>query len=153
MMNAAYGICGLKPVGIDVKYIKECEKDNFTQNHFNEIRCFNEMPNKQFRYECYKPIDNHFNRQHCAAEILSYSKRIMNDVMCLAEDIDVSIFYTDTDSMHIETAGLPALERAFFDKFGRVLTGTELGQFHSNFSFRESMHIVLDKNGRPSLKK
>jgi len=30
------------------------------------------------------------------------SKRIMNEVMCLAEDLGIEIYYTDTDSMHID---------------------------------------------------
>ena len=29
------------------------------------------------------------------------SKRIMNEVMCLAEDLGLNIYYQDTDSMHI----------------------------------------------------
>lgn len=31
------------------------------------------------------------------------SKRVMNEVMCLAEDNGIDIKYQDTDSMHIET--------------------------------------------------
>ena len=60
------------------------------------------MPNGQSRIELYKEIDTHFNRQHCACEILSMSNVIINEVMCLAEDIGVDIEYTDTDSMHIK---------------------------------------------------
>ena len=30
------------------------------------------------------------------------SKRVMNEVMCLAEDNELGIKYQDTDSMHIE---------------------------------------------------
>lgn len=34
--------------------------------------------------------------------ILDQSKRLMNEVCCLAEDLGIDIYYTDTDSMHIE---------------------------------------------------
>lgn len=34
------------------------------------------------------------------------SKRITNEVMCLALDIGCHIYYQDTDSMHIESASL-----------------------------------------------
>ena len=33
--------------------------------------------------------------------ILSISKRIMNEVICTAEDYGIEIYYQDTDSMHI----------------------------------------------------
>jgi hypothetical protein len=68
---------------------------------------------------------------------LSMSKVIMNEVMCLAEDIDADIQYTDTDSMHIDfdkvdsTNGI--LQNAFREKYGRELVGNQLGQFHVDF--------------------
>ena len=81
----------------------------FIQNHFNHIKCGTDMPNGQSRIELYKEIDTHYNRQHCACEILSMSKVIMNEVMCLAEDIGADIEYTDTDSMHIDFDKVDAL--------------------------------------------
>ena len=61
------------------------------------------------------------------------SKRIMNEVMCLAYDLGCHIFYQDTDSMHIFKDDLPKLEQAYTEKYGRELRGTNLGQFHSDF--------------------
>jgi len=37
----------------------------------------------------------------------------MNEVMCLAEDLGIEIYYTDTDSMHIDKDGLDMLEIEF----------------------------------------
>ena len=66
--------------------------------------------------------------KHIACEVLSMSKVIMNEVMCLAEDIDTpnepcKIYYTDTDSMHINSSGVNALTTAFYNKYGRELEG------------------------------
>ena len=61
------------------------------------------------------------------------SKRIMNEVMCLAYDIGCKIYYQDTDSMHIVKEDLEKLEKAFEDKYHRPLKGTNLGQFHTDF--------------------
>ena len=36
--------------------------------------------------------------------LLSMSKRIMNEIMCLAEDLGIKIYYQDIDSMHREHA-------------------------------------------------
>ena len=61
------------------------------------------------------------------------SKRIMNEVMCLAYDIGCHIFYQDTDSMHIYKDDLVKLENAYKEKYGRELKGKNLCQFHSDF--------------------
>lgn len=41
--------------------------------------------------------------------ILDMSKRIMNEVICLAEDLKIKLFYQDTDSIHIEIDKLDLL--------------------------------------------
>ena len=61
------------------------------------------------------------------------SKRIMNEVMCLAYDIECHVYYQDTDSIHIECNDLTKLEQEFFKKYGRELRGKNLGQFHNDF--------------------
>eukprot|EP00966_Prymnesium_polylepis_P242429 5606244-Prymnesium_polylepis.1 len=98
MMNACDKKTGLKPIGSDVKYVSPDNKTNFIQNHFNHIKCGTDMPNGQSRIELYKEIDTHYNRQHIACEVISMSKVIMNEVMCLAEDIEADIEYTDIAS-------------------------------------------------------
>ena len=40
------------------------------------------------------------------------SKRIMNEVICLAEDKKLPIFYQDTDSLHIEEKNVDLLTEA-----------------------------------------
>ena len=133
---------GLKPIETDVKYVAHDRQVNFIQNHFNHIKWFTEMPNNEWRFELYKQIDTHYNRQHVACEILSVSKNIMNEVMCLAEDIDAMIHYTDTDSMHIQYDAVERLGAAFLGKYGRELIGKKLGQFHTDFDFDSSYHTV-----------
>jgi len=68
-------------------------------------------------------------------EILSVSKNIMNEVMCLAEDIGAVVHYTDTDSMHIARDAVSRLGDAFREAYGRELIGDDLGQFHTDFEF------------------
>jgi hypothetical protein len=103
LTNSCYGVTGLKPIETETRYVKEGEKkDNFIDTHFNRIKSFVQMNNREWRFELYKEIDTHYNRQHVACEVLSVSKNIMNEVMCLAEDLGCLIHYTDTDSMHID---------------------------------------------------
>ncbi|CAL6002899.1 DNA_polymerase [Hexamita inflata] len=66
--------------------------------------------------------------------VLSVSKRIMNQVMCTAEDNKLDIYYQDTDSMQINKASLTVLQEAYQNKYQRQLIGSAMGQFHSDFS-------------------
>ena len=61
------------------------------------------------------------------------SKRIMNEVMTLAEDEGLNIWYQDTDSMHINYEEVNLLACAFKAKYDRDLIGEEMSQFHIDF--------------------
>jgi len=82
----------------------------------------------------HKPIIKHSSPAHLGVAILSMSKRIMNEAMCLAEDNDLSIYYQDTDSMHIQSHQVNELNNLFKVKYGRELIGKQMGQFHTDFS-------------------
>jgi len=57
--------------------------------------------------------------------------------MCLDDDIENSIYYTDTDSVHIPAKNLSRLAALYKQKYGKDLIGKDLGQFHSDFSAGE----------------
>ena len=72
----------------------------------------------------------------------------MNEVMCLAEDMGIEIYYQDTDSMHIEWDKVPELDEAFTKKYGRKLIGSNMGNFHTDFTPSDAYcvrHISLGK--------
>ena len=76
---------------------------------------------------------SHYNYCHCGVEILYMNKTIVNEVMCLAEDLDLEIFHQDTDSLHINYDEVKILTKAFKAKYGRELVGKNMGQFHIDF--------------------
>ena len=78
-------------------------------------------------------IDDFSTPTLVGVQILSMSKRLMNEVMCTAEDNNIPIYYQDTDSMHIENDLIPLLEIKYRERFNRELIGKNLGQFHSDF--------------------
>ena len=80
-----------------------------------------------------KPIYDFATNTLLGVQVLSMSKRIMNEVMCTAEDLGIRIFYQDTDSMHIELNRLNELAAEYKSRFGRELIGKNLGQFHNDF--------------------
>ena len=47
----------------------------------------------------HEEVNDSYAFTYIGAMVLSVSKRIMNEVMCLAEDMGILITYTDTDSM------------------------------------------------------
>ena len=61
------------------------------------------------------------------------SKRIMNEVMTLAEDEGLNIWYQDTYSMHINYEQVELLALAFKNKYNRDLIGEDMSQFHIDF--------------------
>ena len=92
---------------------------------------------KKYRVKIHKSINKHFNYASCGVEILSMSKRIMNEVMCLAEDKGLKISYQDTDSLHIDYEHVEILKKEFTDKYGREIEGKYLGEFHVDFDLHD----------------
>lgn len=78
-------------------------------------------------------IDTFYTNTLLGVQILSMSKRIMNEVMCTAEDIGIKIYYQDTDSMHIQKNKIDDLAKEYKKRYGRELIGKNLGQFHNDF--------------------
>ncbi len=62
------------------------------------------------------------------------SKRIMNRVMCLAEDNGIDIFYQDTDSMHLPMEDVEKLAKLYKEKYRSDLIGKGMGQFETDFA-------------------
>ena len=140
LMNSTYGKTGLKSVKTDVKYIAFEDSEQFIHNHHNSIKSFTEMPNGCFRFVVYKTIDQHFNKQHLACGILSRSKSIMNRVMCMAHKMEIPIWYTDTDSIHIDGSKIQELADAYSVNYQQTLLGDGIAQFHSDFTFKSCFH-------------
>ncbi|CAL6056797.1 DNA_polymerase [Hexamita inflata] len=128
-------------------YGKTIEKDRLTENKICTEEQFKKLIQQKFQYiedvvqigskyfvTMKKELTDQEGFQQVGSLILSMSKRITNEVMCLAEDLGIKIYYTDTDSMHIEKGKIELLEREYQKIYNRPLVGSALGQFHSDFS-------------------
>ena len=141
IMNSSYGKTIQKPVETELKYVSKWKKsdeepseyERYLQKNYNKIIEIIEINDNCAYIKSKKQIDNHFNFSLLGVQVLSMSKRIMNEVMCLGFDLGCHIYYQDTDSMHIECDDLPKLEEAFEKKYKRTLRGKAMGQFHSDF--------------------
>lgn len=142
MMNASYGKTLIKPFSEDVKIMSYKNAKTFITRQYNKIKSIDILSTKtwdeledfdKLKIKVEEPISEHFNNAPCGCEVLSMSKRIMNEVMNTAEDNDMKIYYQDTDSMHINEADINKLAEIYEEKYGRKLIGKGMGQFHSDF--------------------
>jgi len=135
LMNSCYGKTILKEQEKKVIY-KDTEKEaiNYIIRNCDNVCEFNKIrDSNKYRIKVLETTDDLFTSPHIGSEILSMSKRIMNEVMCLAEEIGCTINYQDTDSMHILEKDIEKLNEEYLKRFGRQLIGSELGQFHNDF--------------------
>lgn len=140
IMNGAYGKTLQSAYDEKIIFIYGEQKlQDYVSKNYNSIDNYIEFSDdgdeyKKYRVKLIKPINAVFNNVPCGVEVLGMSKRIMNEVMCLAEDNGMKIYYQDTDSMHIEDRHIDPLSKLYEEKYGRTLIGKNMGQFHSDFS-------------------
>jgi hypothetical protein len=134
LLNSSYGKQLQKPITHKDKFFKNKEDYNkYRWSHNNSIESVIELANGGYIVHERLSVDTQFNNVVFALMVLSFSKRIMNEVMCLAEELGIRIYYQDTDSMHIQKSRLNDLCEAYYKKYNRKLIGSQLGQFHSDF--------------------
>ena len=147
LMNSCYGKCLLKPIDTEYQYISNSKYKEFLSANYNWVKeadyC---KESNTWRVKLIKAINEHFNLVHCGVEVLSMSKRIMNEVQCLSELLDIDMYYTDTDSIAIDNSKLPLLSTEYKKKYGRELCGNNMGQFNTDFSSDIVMNSIMDKN-------
>ena len=139
-MNGAYGKSILKEQETEIRYFNSKKEGiEYMLRNYNNIIEGSELYNdSKFMVKSRKEINDHFNYCHIGCSILSMSKRIMNEVICTAEDINLDIYYQDTDSIHIEQNDIEKLRKEYLKKYNRELIGKNLGQFHSDFKLKGS---------------
>lgn len=145
IMNAIYGKTLTKQTNERSVYM-DCKRlENYRNKYYNSIKSYEEIYSngkyKQYEVKLNKIDFLYKNRCHIGGLILSMSKRIMNEVICLANDFSIPIFYTDTDSMHLLENDIPKLEKEFKKKYNKNIGGKNLGQFHIDFNIDKCFDV------------
>lgn len=148
IMNSAYGKCIQKPITTNLvfkkyqtkkfdkktkKYVDDYPLNKFLIKNSSKIIKYTQVNKNLYAIKVGQQIDDFYTNTLLGVQILSMSKRIMNEVMCTAEDLNIQIYYQDTDSMHIQKNKINDLANEYFKIFGRELIGKNLGQFHNDF--------------------
>ncbi|MCI4442518.1 MAG: hypothetical protein JHC39_03335, partial [Lentimicrobium sp.] len=148
IMNSAYGKSILKEIETEIQFFNNEEDMNvFISRNYNWVQNYEAIEgSNMWILEKVNPINNHFNIPHVGVSILSMSKRIMNEVMGLAEDNNLEMFYQDTDSIHISEGHIEILAKLFYGVYGRELIGEDLGQFHSDFDLKGCENVYANRS-------
>lgn len=140
LMNSSYGRSLLKPQPTKLVVKKTGEElRTYVRRNYENIREIKEMGERWAGVTCSQETLSHYNRAHCGALILSASKQIMNRVMVAAQHLGVSIWYQDTDSMHVYADEVPRLAAALDAQDPATpgwvpkLIGKGMGSFHTDF--------------------
>ncbi|CAL6032980.1 DNA_polymerase [Hexamita inflata] len=135
MMNSSYGktIEGDRNETIEIYEESQIEKLYNKYDQINSVQQYGDKFCVKLEKECCEQTGYH----HIGIQILSMSKRIMNEVMALAEDEKIKIYYQDTDSMQLKGNDLVKLNKKFKAKYDRELIGKKMGQFHSDFKSKK----------------
>jgi hypothetical protein len=152
LLNNLYGKSIQKPIDFDFKFIKgEETMKKYRKKNYLKIIDYSKVSSYQsdeqqkdiYCFKVAKSVVNYFNNVLFGSHVLAMSKRIMNEVMCLGEDIGCQMYYQDTDSFFVKQSGLDKLEKAFEEQYERKLIGKDMGQFHSDFSSRDGRSDVV----------
>ena len=134
LLNSIYGKSILKAMPTETKCVPREHLFKYIYRNYNYITEVIDEPNVSNVYvKKLKAIDLHYNLPQFGASVLSWSKHIMNQVMCLAEQNGIEIYYQDTDSMHLREDDLPKLADLFQFNYHKQLIGSNMCQFHNDF--------------------
>mgnify|MGYP003635934425 CR=1 FL=1 len=106
--------------------------DNYICNNYETIDSFRHI-NDTICEITENSVDDGDNLSQVGCAILSMSKRIMNEVFDVCNTNNYPIYYTDTDSLHMNYEDVAKFETKFQEKYNRNITGKYLGQFHIDF--------------------
>ena len=141
ILNSTYGKTISKKNFEKINYVKAKDFNDFVYKNFANIKGLMHKLNNDLYEITTSTIDDSYNFASVGIKCLSFSKRIMNEVMGLASDNGILIYYQDTDSMHIRDEDISRLEALYRKDYkNKELYGTGLGQFKSDFN-------ILDENG------
>lgn len=132
--NSIYGASLLCDVDTEIHYRNGVEEFiNYVNNNYHRIKHIKQGDHGRYRIKCRKNIIGNENFIAFGCGVLSQSKRIMNEVMSLANDNDIPVYYNDTDSIHMRECDVNKLGDLFKKEYDRELIGNDLGQFHNDF--------------------
>lgn len=132
ILNSIYGKTIPKVTQEKTDIVYEENLDKYTWKNFHKISDIEQMNDNTYIVKSFKP-DQSSIYSVIGIMTLSMSKRIMNEVFNICDDFEYPIYYTDTDSMHIDKKDIPNIEKEYKIRYNKDLIGNMPEQFHSDF--------------------
>lgn len=139
-LSAVYGKTVVKAVDVKTVVKDNDKSSDYITNNFENLITSEQCANQTI-FSVLETQIGHSNMAHIGGMILSMARRIMNEVIDVANDIGVYILYQDTDSLHVVDSiseysnGLSKLCNAYRERYGKELLGNNLGQFGKDLKF------------------
>jgi len=125
----------LKSFECEEKIMYKTKGEKYVIKNHNYIKEY-KIVNNYYYIKKYYSVGDHYNRVHIGVQVLSMSKRIMNEVIYTCEDNNIKIYYQDTDSLHIKKDQMQNIRTLYNNKYNKELYGDELGQLNSDFKMK-----------------
>lgn len=143
LLNSFYGVTLTKPINLHHVFKKEKDiQEYYARKHhwidkytlLGTTYFIDTTETKYVEIQERKSLFDTSSCPHIAAEILAWSKRHMNEIMYLADDLNIPIYYTDTDSIHLPRKNIDLLGKEYYKLFNKPLFGDKLGQCSSEWA-------------------
>ena len=141
LLNSGFGSMMQKPIKYELNVCNTEGMEEILLNNSCYLKEYERILNEHFEEtdvyvaKMLADTNRHYNLAFLASLVLSFSKRLMNTLMYALEDFHVPIYYTDTDSIHVNRTEfldkIEVIERGLGVHKG--LIGTDLCQFHNDY--------------------
>lgn len=134
IMNSIYGKTCMRRSTEQIVILNNKKADKYIFDHFGIIKSIEQ--NKLNTIITKRKYDNSYSFNYVGAMILSQSKQIVNQVFSVMDENQMNVYYTDTDSIHMDRKDVNELGLKFKDKYRTELIGKNFGQFHVDFDLK-----------------
>ena len=141
ILNSIYGKTCPKRHYSTEKVVRTDKYNDYVDKNFHKIQNIDVMNDTTYIIKEFKPAVDDYSYNIVGCMILSMSKRMMNEVFNICDNMNMPIYYTDTDSMHINKKDIQVIQQIYKELYNKELIGDMPEQFHSDFK-------LLAKNGK-----
>lgn len=132
LMNSCYGKSIMKPITTEHHVLPEDVFHRQLLTSCCETLTYKEIGSRYLVTKSKNIVSAH-GFPSFGVHVLAMSKVIMSEVMVLAQDMGIDVYYTDTDSIHLDSDQIERLAAQYREIHGRELIGKKMGQFHTDF--------------------
>jgi hypothetical protein len=132
MCNSIYGKTIQKRDYTRKKMVPRKRVEDYIDKNWTTIISWRHISDRQTEVTEQR-MDLSYNRGHIGCMILSYSKRIMNELIDIGTSNNLDMIYSDTDSLYMYKKDIKKLTKLYKTQYNKDLMGDGLGQFSHDF--------------------